>query len=265
MVKGETYNKQLFENEAFRHFMNVFLSGESGITKGCELTQTSLTIAISPGYFFILGGLLREKTGVTLELPSEAGYYKLVYEIDLSKTNTSESFEQGSYKFIKGVGSYPNLTQEDLDDNGTVYQFEFCKFRITDNGISDYQDTRAIFNTYDRIKIVELFEGNSANATLTDNFTNYDELLIETNYPSGQRQTWIVDNPVNNCNIRISTGNYDGWIYFATTMYELKEGNKIQENLSTSCVIQGPDGFSQKIGRTNKFKITKVLGIKKGV
>ena len=150
MVKGQTYSEQLFESEVFRHFINTFLNKNSGITKGCELTQTSSSITIGTGCFSIFGGFLKEATGTTLNLPTEAGYYKLVYEIDLSKTNTEADFNQGDYKFIRALGDYPTLTQEDLDDNGTVYQFEFCQFRITESGIVDYKDTRT-FLSFDGI------------------------------------------------------------------------------------------------------------------
>ena len=192
MVKGETYSNQLFENEAFRHFINTFLNAESGITKGCELTQTSSTISIDEGYFVILGGLLREKTGTTLNLPTEAGYYKLVYEIDLSKINTSQEFNQGSYKFIKSLGDYPSLTQEDLDDDGTVYQFEFCQFRITESGITDYVDKRTFLdfdNIYEEIREhIEAIDDGSAFVTKTE--ASYSTSEVNTG------KTWIDGKPI---------------------------------------------------------------------
>lgn len=141
MVKGQTYNLQLFESEAFRHFINTFLNKESGITKGCEISRNSNSIDISEGYFIICGGMLKEE-GTSNIIPSEAGYYKLVYEIDLSKANSEAEFNQGTYKFVKGVGNYVGLTQEDLDNNGTVYQFEFCQFRVTEAGVQDFSDKR---------------------------------------------------------------------------------------------------------------------------
>lgn len=144
MVKGETFNLQLFESEAFRHFINVFTNKQSGITSGCEVTKDSQNITIGQGYFFIQGGLLRETTGTANEIPTDAGYYKLVYEIDLSKTNTKDQFNQGSYKFVKSLGSYPELTQQDLDNGGTIYQLPFCQFRITEQGLQDFQDIRPI-------------------------------------------------------------------------------------------------------------------------
>ena len=146
MVKGETFNLQRFESEAFRHFINVFTNKESGITQGCEITRDSQNITVGEGYFFICGGLLRETTGTANEIPSDAGYYKLVYEIDLSKTNTKDNFNQGSYKFIKALGDYPGLTQQDLDNEGTIYQLPFAQFRITEQGLQDFLDIRKILD-----------------------------------------------------------------------------------------------------------------------
>ena len=261
MVKGETYSKQLFENEAFRHFMKKFLSDESGVTKGCELTQTSSTITISAGYFFVLGGLLREKTGTTLELPTEAGYYKLVYEIDLSKTNTKESFEQGSYKFIKGTGNYPSLTQENLDEGGTIYQFEFCRFRITDSGITDYKDTRVIFTPYGRQKETVLFEGSSTNITLSDDYANYDELLVEVGW-SDRKKTYIITNPKEDYVLDTEVAMYDGWYYLCNSTFKLRQNNRMR--VDTYWQVMGTNGLTNGVVES-KIYIKKVVGVKKGV
>lgn len=201
MVKGHTYSEQLFESEAFRHFVNTFLNKESGITKGCEITQTASMIEIGQGFFIIMGGLL-EDTGTSMSVPTEAGYYRLVYEIDLSKINTEAEFNQGSYKFVKGVGSYANLTQEDLDNEGNVYQFEFCQFKVTEAGIADFVDKRNFLdfdNIYEEIrkKITEIEDGSAfclkpktlwentntnpnsfASQEITLNSNNYDYVII---------------------------------------------------------------------------------------
>lgn len=142
MVKGQTYDKQLFESEVFRHFVNIFLNKQSGVTRGCELTKNTQSITVESGTFVIAGGFLKETTGTENTIPNEAGYYKLVYEIDLSKTNTREEFNQGSYKFIKALGDYPELTQEDLENGGKIYQLAFCQFRITETGLQDFKDIR---------------------------------------------------------------------------------------------------------------------------
>ncbi len=146
MVKGETYDKQLFESDAFRHFINIFLNKQSGVTKGCEVTKDAQNITVAAGCFVIQGGLLKETTGTDNAIPTEAGYYKLVYEIDLSKTNNKYEFKQGSYKFVKALGDYPKLIQEDLDNGGTIYQLSFCQFRITETGLQDFKDLRKIID-----------------------------------------------------------------------------------------------------------------------
>lgn len=159
MVKGHTYSEQLFEDKAFRHFMNVFLDGNTGITKGCNITKDSNTIKIEPGFFIIKGGLLEEDIGTPNIIPTEAGFYKLVYEINLSKINTEQEFNQGSYKFIRGVGEFPNLIQNDLENEEGIYQFPFCQFIVTETGVTEFKDLR-IFLNFDSIyeEIRELIE-----------------------------------------------------------------------------------------------------------
>lgn len=182
MVKGETYNKQLFESEAFRHFINVFTNKESGVTQGCEVTKDTQNITVGEGYFFIQGGLLRETTGTANTIPNEAGYYKLVYEIDLSKTNAKDVFNQGSYKFVRALGDYPSLTQDNLDNGGTIYQLPFAQFRVTEEGLQDFKDIRPIINygVYEK-KGTVLYEdegGTTGDITLNDSIENYDYVDI---------------------------------------------------------------------------------------
>lgn len=185
MVRGETFNLQTFESAAFRHFINVFTNKQSGVTLGCEVTQDAQNINVAEGYFFIQGGLLRETTGTANTIPTDAGYYKLVYEIDLSKTNTKDNFNQGSYKFIKALGNYPELTQQDLDNDGTIYQFPFAQFRITEQGIQDFKDIRPLINygVYERKGEILWKNSNptspiNANTTIKLSSEDYDVLKI---------------------------------------------------------------------------------------
>lgn len=196
MVKGETYDKQLFESEVFRHFINIFLNKKSGVTKGCELTVNSQNIKIGSGNFVIQGGFLKEDAGTEMTIPSDAGYYKLVYEIDLSKTNTIEEFAQGNYKFVKSLGEYPNLTQEDLEKDGNIYQFAFCQFRITENGMQDFEDIREFidYGIYEKLPET-LFQGETQeNIILTNDVSKYRKLKIYYHDNDGSRYSVEVDN-----------------------------------------------------------------------
>lgn len=234
MVKGHTYSEQLFESEAFRHFVNTFLNKESGITKGCEITQTSNTIEIGQGFFVIMGGLLEEDTGTSMSVPTEAGYYRLVYEIDLSKVNTEAEFNQGSYKFVKGVGAYSNLTQEDLDNDGNVYQFEFCQFRVTESGIQDFIDKRTFLdfdNIYEEIRkrISAIEEGEFLNEKVKTKIITGEEVV--TNEFINEKQVYCkriyIPSLPNNNSIEVDIG-------LNATNINLVKLQGIMKNLNTN-------------------------------
>lgn len=38
------------------------------------------------------------------------------------------------------------MTQEDLENDGDVYQLEFCSFKVTEEGVQDFSDTRKKIN-----------------------------------------------------------------------------------------------------------------------
>lgn len=259
MVKGETYNLQLFESEAFRHFINVFTNKQSGITQGCEIQQNSESITIGQGYFFILGGLLRETTGTENEIPSDAGYYKLVYEIDLSKVNTKDTFNQGSYKFVKALGDYPNLTQQDLDNGGTIYQLPFCQFRITEQGLQDFQDIREFVNygVYEK-KGTVLYEdetGSTGNINLNDNAENYEYIEVFWNLSNSYYGNIRIEKPNNKTFIltteTLASNNIRCW----------SQSNEISANTINRNAARYQD-FGGGSGVANNLFINKVIGYK---
>lgn len=145
MLRGHVFKSQTFANEAFGLFMDTFLQGNMGVIRGCELANTNSTVTIGEGYFFVKGRPLQIVGNETVSV-EEAGYYSLICEIDLTKENTKEDFNQGSIKVISGVSSYPTLTQQDINNGGTMYQYEFARFRKTGTGITDFVDRRTFLN-----------------------------------------------------------------------------------------------------------------------
>ena len=142
MLKGETFNQQTFTSDAFALFIDRFTNKQSGVMIGCELSNTNTSVTIAEGYFLIRGRFLRIISGVTLSDISTDGFYSLVCEIDLSKTNTAEQFNQGAIKTIYGASAYPTLTQQDITASGEVYQFEFARFKVESGSITDFTDRR---------------------------------------------------------------------------------------------------------------------------
>lgn len=145
MLIGYTFDEQLFTSEAFRKFQDTFLNKNSGVIDGCNVSKTNTTITVSDGWFVIKGALLREQGGTTLNVEQD-GYYSLVCEIDLTKENTETSLLQATIKLIKGASTYPTLTQQDITNGGSVYQYEFARFRSSNSVISDFVDKRTYLN-----------------------------------------------------------------------------------------------------------------------
>lgn len=139
-------------SENMGHFMWTFLNHENGITKGCEVTNSTTYAFVSAGYFIASGRMVRIEGTENVQLPEvQSGtlYCALVFEIDLSKTNTAEEFNQGAFKVLSSESAYPSYQQDDLDNDGTIYQMPFAIFKKTASAVSDWTDKRRVIDLND--------------------------------------------------------------------------------------------------------------------
>ncbi len=148
-LRGHVFSKQLFSSECFALFIDIFLGKNSGVIEGCELLSTTNNITLEKGFFCIKGRFLEEEGHSIFEIePVEQDtlFCKLICEIDLSQQNTTSELKQAYYRIIQSTSDYPALQQEDITAEGSIYQFEFAQFKITTNGIEDFQDKRAFLD-----------------------------------------------------------------------------------------------------------------------
>jgi len=137
-IRGITYSKQSVTSNDDAHLYKILLGGRKGRTKGCMMTFGTDDIYIAAGYFIAANRLNEVASTETVATPvvsSGTTYCRLVFEIDLTKTNTDAEFNQGYFKVLSSTTGYPEITQEDLDDGGTLYQLPFAKFTKTAAGI----------------------------------------------------------------------------------------------------------------------------------
>lgn len=207
MLRGHVFKSQTFANEAFGLFIDTFLQGNMGIVKGCELSNTSNTATIGEGFFDVKGRFLQILGNETVTI-TDNGYYSLVCEIDLTKENTTEDFLQGEIKAIKGVSSYPTLTQQDINTDGTMYQYEFARFRKTDNGIIDFTDRRTFLD----VTSIYTQINNAATAVLDEIEAALDDVLDESIYVLKSQTGTIIDKNYSR-GTEAPTGGEDGDIY----------------------------------------------------
>lgn len=149
MIRGITFASQRTFSADFAHFQNVLL-GASGITKGCAITEDSGEITVSEGYFFVCGREVAIVGSEPIIVPDRLGtdlYCTVVFEVNLSKTNTLVSFNQGYFKTLTNEADYPTPIQEDMDNGGTLYQMPFATYKLTATGVADFTDKRPLLST----------------------------------------------------------------------------------------------------------------------
>lgn len=137
MIKGITFDSQQVSAANFGHLTNVLIEKQSGITQGCEVTNDSANLYMAAGYILLCGRLVQIVGTQTISLETVASgelYCKAVFEIDLTKTNTSSSFLQGTIKTLTSSSGYPSVTQQDIDNGGTLYQWPIAQYHVTANG-----------------------------------------------------------------------------------------------------------------------------------
>lgn len=143
MINGITFDEQTITAANMGHFMNVFSGKQTGITQGCEITSDADNMYIDAGYMLICGRQVQIIGNQTVPLETvDSGelFCMVVFEIDLTKTNTESTFLQGTIKTLSSASAYPVPTQNDLDEGGTLYQYALAKYHATVSGADSFTD-----------------------------------------------------------------------------------------------------------------------------
>lgn len=274
MIRGITFADQLTTSDDFAHLQNKWFNGVSGVTKGCNVTADADNVYVAPGYFLISGRLVRIVGTETIvsEVVELNKYCSLVFEIDLSKTNSTTVFNQGYFKVLSSTDEYPTLTQEDLDADGTVYQMEFARFIKTTTSITEFEsrvtplnvdDVWSILNdTYNNYKtdFDTYFEGKNVEIQtlindLTDWITNEKvDLESEWNTYFTSKQTEIeneIDTKLAELDAEIQKVQ-DGSLvtqgeFNPTVTYSTYKSNQDDNGIYTTVTYKRADGTTHKV------------------
>lgn len=139
-IRGITFPKQIVSSNDDAHIYGILLNGKKGRTKGCKMTFATDDIYISEGYFFVANRLVEISSAETIATPivTTTTYCRLVFEVNLSETNTTDAFNQGTFKILTGTTDYPTIKQEDLEIGGAIFQLPFAHFIKTVSGINAF-------------------------------------------------------------------------------------------------------------------------------
>lgn len=183
MLKGHIFSSQLFANNIAGLVNNAFANEKDGVFKNfknaMEVTYSDHSVTVNSGACLIQGRPVEEDSTTTIDAGIETAFCKLVVEIDLSKTNTENDFEQGFYNIVKGSSAYPELTQEDTLGGTGKYQFELARFKISNGAIAEFEDKRVFIEDTKVVKIFDgtIRKGNSGN--VSEAITNFKFLFIK--------------------------------------------------------------------------------------
>jgi len=173
-IQGITFSKQLVSSSDDAHIYKLLLNGRKGITKGCTMTFGGDDIYIANGSFFIANRLVKITSLETVSTPivsTGTTYNRLVFEIDLTKTNTDTAFEQGYFKVLSSTSEYPDIVQEDTENGGNIYQMPFARFTKTVSGIGTFEsELESIGIAQDNAIVYVRTSGNNASGDGSESY-----------------------------------------------------------------------------------------------
>jgi hypothetical protein len=158
-IRAVTFDKQKVKSQDDGICNALALVNESCVITECEVSQNgAATINIGTGVFFVCGRLVYVTSQESIGIPSvPAGqtlYVRVVFEINLNQTNTEINFLQGNFKVLSESAQYPALTQDDINNGGTLYQMPFIKLRADATGIisGSFTDERVLYYSVSSLK-----------------------------------------------------------------------------------------------------------------
>lgn len=239
MQVGITFDRCNVTSANDAHYHWTFLNKTNGVTKGCAVTASSSAITIAKGYFVVYGRFV-QVTGAETVTPDAVttgtAYRRLVYEIDLSKTNTDTEFNQGYFKVLSSANAtYPALTQQDLDNGGTIYQMPFARFTQSVSGISNFVSELTSINF------------NELYSQLQQNKNEYAAVL-DAYIEDLKNQGFITQEAfhADNTPVTISIAVND-WTYDSTNQWYQVTKNCAKASTSAYCVL-----FIKPVAANNK-------------
>ena len=115
-----------------------------GILKNCPFSYSGSTLTMGGGQLMICGRNIRHTAAENWAVVDAAsGYARLVLVIDMTQASSQNLFEQvrTEIQYAATVAGFPELTQEDINERGSVYQAVLCVVSLGTGGITGIVST----------------------------------------------------------------------------------------------------------------------------
>jgi len=137
-ITGVTFPSQTvtpkYDGKLYRQILS------DGIIQGCGLTintPTNYDLTITKGSFVVAGRVMELIASAVLDISgASSGYARIKVDIDTTATSIAGDFQQATFEIeYKADTNFPALTQNDINDTGTNYEFQFCIVSLDGAGI----------------------------------------------------------------------------------------------------------------------------------
>ena len=137
-ITGVTFPSQTvtpkYDGKLYRQILS------DGIIQGCGLTindPTNYDLTIAKGSFVVAGRVMELLTGAVLDVSgATSGFARIKVVIDTTATSIPGDFQQATFEIeYKADTNFSALTQDDINDTGTNYEFQFCIVSLDGAGI----------------------------------------------------------------------------------------------------------------------------------
>lgn len=110
-----------------------------GILSGCTISYTGTALTVAAGQMIACGRVFSLPEAKTLALTgATSGMARVLVQIDLAGTSSESEFEQVSFvtQYAASADAFAELTQDDVNAAGTIYQMELCRAVLSASGIT---------------------------------------------------------------------------------------------------------------------------------
>lgn len=110
-----------------------------GILSGCTISYTGTALTVAAGQMIACGRVFSLPEAKTLALTgATSGMVRVLVQIDLAGTSSESEFEQVSFvtQYAASADAFAELTQDDVNAAGTIYQMELCRAVLSASGIT---------------------------------------------------------------------------------------------------------------------------------
>lgn len=158
-----------------------------GILSGCAISYVGSTLTFGPGLLIGCGREFRHTAMQNFAVTGAAsGFARLVVTIDTTLASTKDSFEQitASIEYATAQDGFQQLQQDDINEDGTVYQMEICVISLTSGGISGIVSQIGAAESGGTSPVVLLWENASptsafAEQTIALDLSKYDLVMVQ--------------------------------------------------------------------------------------